>query len=409
MLLALAFLSACSKKEDAGENPRREDPAQEQGTPTPVGALDGTPKSQTVIGAAGGYFISADAELRVTFPPGALTGDQTVSIERIVNHNPLGIGHGYRLKPEGITFAKPVSLTFNYFRNDTIAYPVEAMRVAYQNSKGVWMAVPGAEINTDRRTVTVQTTHFSDWSQFTPVRLDVKQPVVGVGSSTPVTLILDDDFLAPLNREKPMKAGLPLNDKFIKGWNLNGPGRILGNGATVRYVAPPAITTPPESRATVSVEVFRELGKPATMKVNAVIKTMEGFVRISIDGGDEFTMQANPIAKVGDHFQLSSNTPGYSTGMVLSWPFGVGTHGYSIEPKPDKAVVSLFYNDANYGHTYLAGNEATASPGAVTITSMGVIDGLVTGTFVVEKAGKYPLLKNTIHFKGYFQTTRIAD
>ncbi|WP_341836054.1 hypothetical protein WJU16_24860 [Chitinophaga pollutisoli] len=405
MLLALAITAGCSKSDSGNDGPP--DPATKTGTPTPVGATDGTPSASAVIGAGGGTLSSADGQLKITVPAGAFTADQTVSIERIASHNPLGVGRGYRLKPEGVRFAKPVSLTFQYFRPDSIAYPPEAMRVAYQDAKGIWMAVPGT-VNTDNRTATVQTDHFSDWTLFTPVRLEVDQPVVNPGGSTPITLILADDFLAPLTKEKPIPSNLPADSRFIKSWKVTGPGALTGTGATNRYVAPPRVTAG-QNKATISVEVYRALGKPETVKLNAEIRTMEGFLKISIDGGDEITLPANPVAKVGEFYQLSTTYSANQTAVMISWPFGVGTHGYHIEPRMDKAAVSLFYNDANYGYTYIAGDMLRASPGAVTITSMGAIDGLVTGKFVVEKGGKYPLLKSSVHYEGTFQTTKLAD
>ncbi|WP_298715741.1 hypothetical protein [Chitinophaga sp.] len=405
MLLALAITAGCSKSDSGNDGPP--DPAPATGTPTPVGAPDGTPAASAVIGAAGGTLSSADGQLKITIPAGAFTADQTVSIERIASQNPLGVGRGYRLKPEGVRFTKPVSLTFQYFRADSIAYPPEAMRIAYQDAKGVWMAKP-ATVNTDNRTATVLTDHFSDWTLFTPVRLEVDHPVVNPGGSTVIRLILADEFLAPLTKEQPIKANLPADSRFIKSWKVTGPGALTGTGAINRYVAPPKVTAG-QNKATISVEVYRALGKPETVKLNAEIRTMEGFLKISIDGGDEITLPANPVGKVGDFYQLSTTYSPQATALVISWPFGVGSHGFSIEPRADKAVISLFHNDANYGQTWLAGDVLRASPGAVTITSMGAIDGLVTGKFVVEKGGKYPLLKSTVHYEGTFQTTIIGE
>lgn len=404
MLLALAITAGCSKSDSGNDGPPG--PTTETGTPTPVGAPDGTPSASAVIGAGGGTLSSADGRLKITVPAGAFTADQTVSIERIASHNPLGVGRGYRLKPEGVRFAKPVSLTFQYFRPDSVAYPTEAMRVAYQDSKGVWMAVPGT-VNTDNRTATVQTDHFSDWTLFTPVRLEVKQPVVNPGGFTDVSLVLADEFLAPLTKERPINSNQPANPAFIKSWKLTGPGKLAGEGAIIRYIAPISATL--EQKATVSAEVYRALGKPETVKLNVVIRTMEGFLKVRIDGGDEITLLVNPVAKVGEFYQLSTTFSPGQTALVISWPFGVGSHGFSIEPRADKATISLFHNDANYGFTWISGDVLRASPGAVTITSMGVIDGFVTGKFVVEKGGKYPLLKSTVHYEGTFQTTKIGD
>lgn len=408
MLLALAFACSCSKKDGPASEPGP--PARKTGSPTPVGTPDGSHVARASIGATGGTLTSADGQLTVTIPPGAFTANQQVSIERITNHNPLRIGQGYRLQPEGLTFAKAVTLTFRYLSTDTVAYPIEAAGIAYQTGDGVWMAVPRAQTDANARTVTVPTTHFSDWSQYTPVRIVVRQPALAPNAATSVSVTVADDFLAPLDRETPIPADLPADPRFIKSWKLSGAGRLEGEGPVIRYVAPPTIATPPQSVATVTAEVYQLLGQPATYKLNAHVRTVEGFLKLRINGGDEITLKALPVVKAsGDFWQLATTGAPGSTGMVITWPFGVGTHGFSILPRLDKAVVSLVYNGDNYGHTYIAsGNEMHASPGFVKITSMGAIDGFVTGTFSVEKAGRYPTLKNTIILEGSFTTTKVA-
>jgi hypothetical protein len=52
-----------------------------------------------VLGSPGGTLVSADGRMRVEFPPGALTEDTEVSIERIDNQAPHGQGDAYRIDP----------------------------------------------------------------------------------------------------------------------------------------------------------------------------------------------------------------------------------------------------------------------------------------------------------------------
>lgn len=413
LLLAVVFTAACSKSDNPGNNGdpgSPPDPPTEEGTPTPVGTPDGTTAATAVIGTGGGTLTSTDGQLKLTVPAGAFTTNQNVSIERISNNSPLKAGHAYRLKPEGVTFAKPVSLTFKYQQSDTLIYAPDASGIAYQNSKGVWMATP-VTIEAGTGAITAQTTHFSDWSKYTFVHIAVKSPRVGPGGSTGLSVIVADGYLAPTNNDKPVPQNKPVSAASIKSWRIvSGPGRIEGTGSVVTFVAPPRITTPPESKTVVEAVVFAKVGQPKTFKLSAEIRTVQGFLKISINGGDEITLSALPVLKMGENmWQLATTGPAGSTGLVITWPFGVGTHGFSILPREDKAVVTLLHEGHNYGHTYIAGEDIFASPGFVKITSMGVIDGFVTGTFSVEKAGRFPTLKNSVSIEGSFQTTKITD
>ncbi len=199
LLLALTILCACGKNDGPApdDTPGDDNPAVITGTPTAKGESDGSEATQGLIGPDGGSLASTDGKLTVTFPPGALTARTLIMIGRITNQNPLKVGHAYRLTPHGTTFAKPVTLTFKYHHSDSLAYPMEAARVACQDRKGVWQAIPNAVINAAEKTVSVQTTHFSDWSQFAAIRIAVKQPALAPGAATPVELLLADDFLAP--------------------------------------------------------------------------------------------------------------------------------------------------------------------------------------------------------------------
>lgn len=55
--------------------------------------------------------------------------------------------------------------------------------VAYQDEEGFWRAVPGAEIDEDAGTITVETDHFSSWTEFQMLELRPSQGAVRVGAS----------------------------------------------------------------------------------------------------------------------------------------------------------------------------------------------------------------------------------
>ncbi len=95
--------------------------------------------------------------------------------------------------------------------------------------------------------------------------------------------------------------------------------------------------------AKVVAEVYERLGQPKTIRLTADIRILEGWLKLRIDGGDEITLKALPIVKLsGDTWQLATTGLQGSTGVVLSWPWGVGTHGFSIEPRQIKRWFPLF-------------------------------------------------------------------
>ncbi|RYF71806.1 MAG: hypothetical protein EOO39_13280, partial [Cytophagaceae bacterium] len=132
------------------------------GTQQPVGESLGERETKQ-IGPAGGSIQSGDGTLTITVPAGALTALTEVGIEPITSTCPGGIGDGWRLTPHGKAFAKPVEIKLNYAaQKDSVSLP-QALGLAYQDSKGVWRFVGNTSINAGTHTLTMQTTHFSDW------------------------------------------------------------------------------------------------------------------------------------------------------------------------------------------------------------------------------------------------------
>lgn len=140
--------------------------------PTAAGIPIGAPVSK-VIGAQGGFLESPDHHLTVTFPASALTTSTTITLQPITNTAHGGVGNGYRLEPDGITFPAQasVTLTFQYsdsevLDNSDTPIPVpELLGVDTQDAQGYWSPVGEVVIDTTGRTVSVQTTHFTEFAK----------------------------------------------------------------------------------------------------------------------------------------------------------------------------------------------------------------------------------------------------
>jgi hypothetical protein len=132
--LALLMLMACTKEDD----PVTDDP----GVPiiTEFGETIGQAVEVT-IGPDGGTINSSDGLLSVSIPQGALSGSTLISIQAITNQAPLGLGNGYRLGPEGLSFENPLTLTFHYNEELLDSNPADFLWIVFQESDGSWKAM----------------------------------------------------------------------------------------------------------------------------------------------------------------------------------------------------------------------------------------------------------------------------
>lgn len=156
-------------------------------TPTPAGVPIGAAASAT-IGAAGGSLASGDGMVRLTIPAGALAAPTEVSIEPISNLAHGGIGAAYRLRPEGQVFQQPVLVSFGYTDSDLAGTAAPALGIAYQDGRGFWRGLKNVVRDAAARTLTVSTTHFSDWSRVSG--LQIRPPSKTIRSDESVDLVV---------------------------------------------------------------------------------------------------------------------------------------------------------------------------------------------------------------------------
>ena len=127
---------------------------------TAVGDPSGT-ASTTTVGAAGGTVRSSDGKLELVVPAGALAAETALSVTPISVTAPGGV-RSWRLGPEGTTFSKPASLKLTFSDADLGGSKSDAVRVAFQDADRHWKAIKASTV--DATSITVSTTHFSDWS-----------------------------------------------------------------------------------------------------------------------------------------------------------------------------------------------------------------------------------------------------
>jgi hypothetical protein len=142
--LTFLYLSGCEKKES-----------------TPAIKL-----TETKIGMAGGNITTPSGSVVIAIPSGALDKDVAIKIETTTEVAPQGIGVVQKLSPDGTKFQKPVTLTFKYDEAELTqkkTYP-ELLRVATRETNGKWETLKKVKLDKVSKTISVETSHFSDWS-----------------------------------------------------------------------------------------------------------------------------------------------------------------------------------------------------------------------------------------------------
>ncbi|HWZ86241.1 MAG TPA: hypothetical protein VN032_08570 [Thermoanaerobaculia bacterium] len=201
------------------------------GTPIPavtdVGTASGEAVSAT-IGAAGGVVVSQDGNATLSIPPNAVSGPVAFTIQPISNEAPGGAGGGYRLGPEGQTFALPAQLSFR--SSGTLA---DSAGVAYQDAQHVWRELKASSLNQAAKTVTAPTSHLSDWALVQGFALAPSEAQVHVGNS--LGLALASCFWIDEDESTRLVAGCApaTGDVTTSAWAVNG---VAGGNATTGTV-----------------------------------------------------------------------------------------------------------------------------------------------------------------------------
>ncbi len=307
ILVFATFLISCKKSSSPDT----------QESPGLIITAVGTPKGEMTtasIGESGGILNSADGRLTVAIPAGALSSSTEISIQPVTNEAPLGIGSGYRLLPEGITFTKPAELTLHYDDQLLQQSPEDFLWIVTQASNRSWNAMLKSVPDKNAKTVTVTTAHFSDYmmGRFIDFTLKPSSPLVLKGQSIELTVsaFLPDEKeeeLAPListtitvdeaNVLKPLSQISPetVVMRFkIKQWTMNGVaapvsnsnGSLGNSGKSTTYTAPGQIPSTNPVNISVQLEAINKEGGSTVFYLNSNITVVgsELYILLTIDG-----------------------------------------------------------------------------------------------------------------------------
>lgn len=237
-----------------------------RGTPVEAGA------TATITATGGGTFSSSDGRLMITLPAGAFDPGTVLTIQRIANTAPGGIGNGYRLLPSR-TFSSPVALQFD--ASGISSADAGGMGVAYQTADGHWSWIAeGLVRDVAGEKVTVTTTHFTDFSLVSSILLQPLSASVHTGASVALEVAAcfepdSNGSLASLLAWECSTALAPLGVALdASSWSVNGvPGGNAtwgtitpGAGLSATYRAPSSAPDP--STVAVTVKTQAMPGRP---------------------------------------------------------------------------------------------------------------------------------------------------
>ncbi|MBO9618454.1 MAG: hypothetical protein J7539_05400 [Niabella sp.] len=418
ILLMVAFcallLTSCRKN----NIPQEDDVAAMTPLVRPKGVAAGGGITKT-IGPAGGTLASGDGKLTITIPQGALSTATVIGIEPLSNTNIAGIGGAFRLTPHGQVFAKPVSLTCSWAADADSAGLLQTLGLAYQKDDGVWKYVGASSFDVNQKTVTFNTLHFSDWSLMNRISLSPYNKELETGQSQKIQALLftqanGDDLLAPLTNSPdgpyfepgyPVGNPVPLPSKFIRSWELNGPGQVTNSTSTsIEYQAPASVN------GTAIATVTLELNAPVNgkfMLLSTLKITSDEWIEFTIGGQSTTRFSASGILNAGNVSVLSNVEDGSGNYFLLTWPGGLGTYTW------DQAAAGVHFHfqtpETIYYSQYLNDLSHPAYPSGGNVTITQFTGSRVSGTFSVVNAGYGPRMTDKTTIQGKFKAKVFAQ
>lgn len=371
------------------------------GKVTPVGIPTGAIESR-VFSINGGTWTTSDKRLTIKFPQGAVSVNTTVTVQPISNQTPGGTGSAYRITPHGVNFAKPVSITFNYVHDDISATIARALSVAYQDSNGIWQAQEAGANDTVAKKITINTTHFSDWSLFKSYEIIPNIAFIPTGSSILIKVVKRLTTNEPV---LPLPAG-PVYDTLdasVKSWTLAGAGQLQPAGNKATYTAP--LTVPATQPVKATAELATTTGK-YLLVTNIFIGngqagqggsfTGQGVVFRVDKGPWKYAICPNGVkvmhTSLGDERYITAFVPGSINADAVSFHWigrgVVGTTTKWTTTFPDFLYTCQENNSSIY-YVQFALPEGTASAGGIKwLATNEVQGGYTSGSFTITTSGK---------------------
>ena len=398
------FMSACKHDVDSLKpetTPSTPAPT-EMGAVQPVGIPQGVAVTKS-IGSTGGSLTSEDGRFTIAIPAGALSKETPISVQPITNTNGTGKGAGYRLLPDGQQFAKPVTLTVTYTDEELERTVEEALGIAYQNAKGIWMAVGGVQLDKTRKTVSIEINHFTDFTFFEYVYLDPEYSVIDPGKAVTIKvygLATIGTRAASVPKGKEVGLPKPAPVEFIDQWELQGEGSLQGTGKEVVYQSPDQIPNTNPARVIVKL---KSPGTEVAQLIARIYVLPEG-ISIQVAGGD-WKHFPKSGANLSGGIKKIDGLLGQES-VNISWQGGTGARdALGIFNWTRSTTMFLYHPDPITIYAHLYGTGPDISGGSLKVDNMR--NGVLMGSFDVTTAGVYiasaPPIITTSAVRGVFR------
>jgi hypothetical protein len=208
---------------------------------TAVGKPDGK-KTTIKITKDGGSLKSSDGMTALIFPAGAVSKKTDISIQPITNSMNNGNGNAYRFEPSGIQFKKPVQLIFHYDEEETKDSLQLLLGIAMQDDKGQWYSLKQTELDTVAKTISGNINHFSDWGNFTGLKLYPSHARLKVTKELAMSIDLvanEDEEITPLESADAMLTPLRRrNIPWRATWRATSGNITRESKTNATYTAP---------------------------------------------------------------------------------------------------------------------------------------------------------------------------
>ncbi|WP_423737990.1 hypothetical protein [Chitinophaga caseinilytica] len=384
-VLLLAAAVSC-KKSGEGEAPA---PTLPDPQPVTHGIPEGTPVTKT-IGAAGGTIQSADGNIAIEIPAGAVSAATNFSIQPVSSTLTAGTGPSYRLLPENVQFQKDVKITLKYADTSLIGTTEDDLYLAYQDKEGFWHRVIMTAIDKTNKTLSAQTRHFSDWTIERIFRIEIAQSDrILEANEQAMLMVMYQDVKKGTDQ---IIQGVWVPDQNIETWFATGPGTFDNTKHHKVYFKAPA-SIPQHQEIAVGVRIRnlvsqRHPDRPGNgglviVQVPVTLLPEEYFIWY-VDG-------TTNVAYSMDAALLGTNTTLLGTGItggvgIFMNGAGLGKYvsGSAMEPK--KFNVQLSISNGNppiYLSEYYpcGGTGVMYGSGDLNISSYGSIGQSISGYF----------------------------
>lgn len=394
----LLLTSSCSKDSGSPSLP-----------PPPAGQLQlphGDPIGNKVnkqIGTEGGTIQSTDGVVNITVPVGAVEGNVVFSIQEV--ENTLGTrAKSYRLNPENITFKKPLVLTYNYGSIDIGPSDPRHLFLACQDAEGYYYSATKTKLNAATNSLSVETTHFSDWTFYSLYEFEVTAGAfingkIILGESESASFFIKHMVSKPVTSELDLLA--PLVDPVITAaaWDLlPREGKLEVNQVQGRanYTAPNIIVSTKDIVVTATLN--GNLGKD---NFGNPVRQLQLVQPITLVTNDYFIISENGIENratnmSGELIQLYGTqiNASFADGSNLScYVYQTSTGGFPYREHGTPGAATLEYVPADgKGYMVIYPNpcnptgpgEVAYSTGTFTLTSLADVPGeYFAGNFTV--------------------------